>query len=39
MTQGTQAGLCDHREGREGIGGGREVQEGGDMCIFKADLC
>ena len=26
--------LCDHLKGWYGVGGGREVQKGGDMCIF-----
>ena len=25
--------LCDNLEGRDRVGGGREVQEGGDICI------
>ena len=25
--------LCDSLDGWDGAGGGREVQEGGDMCI------
>ena len=25
--------LCDNLEGWDGVGGGREVQEGGDICI------
>ena len=29
--------LCDELEGWDGGRGGREVQEGGDMCIFMAD--
>ena len=29
--------LCDNLEGRNGVGGGREVQEGGDMCVLMAD--
>ena len=31
--------LCDNLEGWDGVGGGREVQEGGDMCIPMADSC
>ena len=31
--------LCDNLEGWDGVGGGREVQEGGDICIPLADLC
>ena len=37
MTQGTQTGLCDNLEGWDGVGGGREVQEGGDIRIPVAD--
>ena len=29
--------LCDSLDGWDGAGGGREVQEGGDMCILMAD--
>ena len=29
--------LCDDLEGRDGLGGGRDVQEGGDICILMAD--
>ena len=29
--------LCDNAEGRDGVGGGREVQEVGDICIPVAD--
>ena len=25
--------LCDNLEGLDGMGGGREVQQGGDLCI------
>ena len=31
--------LCDKLEGWDGAGGGREAQEGGDMCIPMADSC
>ena len=31
--------LCDNLEGKDEIGGRREVQEGGDICISMADLC
>ena len=31
--------LCDNREGWDGMGGGREVQEGRDMYIPGADSC
>ena len=31
--------LCDSLEGRGGVGGGREVQEVGDICILMADSC
>ena len=30
--------LCDDLEGGDGVGGGREVPEGGDICILMADL-
>ena len=29
--------LCDNLEGCDGVGGGREIQEGGDICISMAD--
>ena len=29
--------LCDDLEGWDGLGGGRELQEGGDICIPMAD--
>ena len=32
-------GLCVNLEGWNGEGDGREVQEGGDMCIPMADSC
>ena len=31
--------LCDNPEGCDGLGGGREAEEGGDMCIPMADSC
>ena len=31
--------LCDSLELGDRAGGGREVQEGGDMCIPMADSC
>ena len=31
--------LCDDLEGWEVVGGGREVQVGGDTCIPLADSC
>ena len=37
MTRG--AALCDNLEGWDGLGGGKEVQEGGDIRIPVADLC
>ena len=39
MAQETQTGLCINLEGWDGEGGGREVQEGGDVCIPMADSC
>ena len=32
-------GLCINLEGWDGEGDGREVQNGGDMCIPVADAC
>ena len=32
-------GLCDKLEGWERLGGGREVQERGDICIPTTDSC
>ena len=29
--------LCDSLEGWDGVGGGRKVQEGGDICVCTAD--
>ena len=31
--------LCDNLEGWDGVGGGMEVQEGGDMCIPVVGSC
>ena len=31
--------LSDNLEGWERVGGGREAQEAGDICILKADSC
>ena len=31
--------LGDNLEGWDGMRGGREVQEGGDICIHMADSC
>ena len=31
--------LCDNLESWAGVGYGREVQEGGDICILRADSC
>ena len=31
--------LCDSLEGWGGVGGGREVQEVGVICILMADSC
>ena len=31
--------LCINLEGWEGKGDGKEVQEGGDICILVADSC
>ena len=32
-------GLCNNLDGRQRVGGGREVQEGGDICTPMADSC
>ena len=32
-------GLCINLEGGDGVGDGREVQKGGDICIPMADSC
>ena len=32
-------GLCINLEGWDGVGDGREVQKGGDICIPVADSC
>ena len=32
-------GLCITLEGWNGVGDGREVQKGGDICIPMADSC
>ena len=37
MTLGAQPGLHDNPEGWSGVGGGREGQEGGKICIHMAD--
>ena len=31
--------LCDYLEGWDEVGGGRDVQESGDMCISNSCLC
>ena len=31
--------LCDNLEGWAGVGGGREFQDGGDICIPMGDSC
>ena len=31
--------LCDNLEGWDGVAGGREGLEGGDICISLADSC
>ena len=32
-------GLCVNLEGWDGVGNGRKVQKGGDICIPMADSC
>ena len=36
---GNSNGLCINLEGRDGEGGGREVQKGGGICIPMTDSC
>ena len=31
--------FCDSQKGCYGVGGGREIQEGGDLCKPMANLC
>ena len=31
--------LCDNLEGWDGEGGGRELHQGGDICVPVADSC
>ena len=31
--------LCDNAERWDGVGGGREIQDGGDICIPVSDSC
>ena len=31
--------LCDNPEGWDGVGGGKEFQEGRNICIPMADSC
>ena len=38
-TRNSNLMFCDNLERWNGVGGGREVQEGGDSCIPKADSC
>ena len=39
MAQETETGVCVNPERGDGEGDGREVQNGGDMCIPMADSC
>ena len=39
MTQGAQTGALWQPGGGDGVGGEREVQEGGDICIPMTDSC
>ena len=36
---GNSNGLCINLEGWDGVGDGREVQKGGDICTPMADSC
>ena len=31
--------LCDNLEGQDRVGGGREIQEGENVCLSMADSC
>ena len=37
--QNLHSALCDNVEGWDAVGGGKEVQEGGDICIPMANSC
>ena len=37
MAQDLKLGLCINLEGWDGVGGGREVQKGWNICIFMTD--
>ena len=39
MTQELKLGLRNNLEGWEWVGGGREIQEGGDICIHMVISC
>ena len=39
MIRGTQTGLCNNPEGRDGEWGGREFEEGGDIGTSMSDSC
>ena len=39
MAQEAQQGLCINLGGWNGVGDGREVQKGKDICIPMADSC
>ena len=39
MAKKLKQGLCTNLEGCDGEGDGREVQNGGDICIPMADSC
>jgi len=39
VTEGAQPGAPRNPEKWDGVGGGRKVQEGGDICIPMTDAC
>ena len=39
MAQELKHGLCNNLEGWDEVGGRREVQEGGNICIPMTDSC
>ena len=39
MTQELKLGFCNNLEGWEWAKGGREIQEGGDICTLMVNSC
>ena len=38
-SEGDTSWVCDNLKGWDGLGGGKEVQEGGDICTPMSDSC